>query len=98
MSPMVALRSAALVVAQADGVPVGQVLHPGGFGRPAQRRRHLAAYLAHVALGVPKKRLASAFGITPRAVRQGLSHIEDQRDCPAADARISQLEDLLCAT
>jgi chromosomal replication initiation ATPase DnaA len=54
--------------------------------------RQLAIYLAHVALGHDLTRLASAFGRDRATIRHALRRIEDDRDRPGFDRRVSRLE------
>lgn len=57
--------------------------------------RHLAIYLAHVALGHDLSRLSSAFGRDRATVRHALRRIEDWRDDPGFDRSLSELEAIL---
>lgn len=84
-------RDAAEVIASSDGVPVSQILRP--TGRAAKRLRHVAAYLVVTTAGVPTNRLSRAVGVSRCAIRHGLAAVEDMRDAPEIDARLSRLED-----
>lgn len=57
--------------------------------------RQLAIYLAHVALGHDLSRLSSVFGRDRATLRHALRRIEDWRDDPGFDRRLSQLEAIL---
>jgi chromosomal replication initiation ATPase DnaA len=57
--------------------------------------RHLAIYLAHVALGHDLTCLASAFGRDRATIRHALRRIEDRRDDPGFDRRVARLEAIL---
>jgi chromosomal replication initiation ATPase DnaA len=57
--------------------------------------RQLAIYLAHVALGHDLSRLSLAFGRDRATIRHALRRVEDDRDDPAYDRRVSRLEAIL---
>ncbi|MBP1853293.1 transposase [Rhizobium halophytocola] len=64
-----------------------------GKGRRAKTRtRHIAIYVAHVALGIGQQQLADAFGRDRSTVSYGCAVIEDRRDDPAFDGFIGLLE------
>lgn len=96
MSPRLAYRRAAAVVAREHGLPVAQVLHPKG--RAARQARHAAAYLAHVRHGLSTYQLAAVAGVTRRALRVALAACEDARDNPDIDRRLTTLEERLTCT
>lgn len=57
--------------------------------------RQLAIYLAHVALGHDLSRLSLAFGRDRATIRHALRRVEDDRDDPDFDRRVSRLEAIL---
>jgi chromosomal replication initiation ATPase DnaA len=65
-----------------------------GAARVADARQ-LAIYLAHVALGHDLSHLALAFGRDRATIRHALRRIEDRRDDPGFDRRVSRLEAIL---
>jgi|GEM_PF-2632714 len=54
--------------------------------------RHVAIYLSHVTLGLPHSRVAEAFRRHRTSVIYACARIEDRRDDPRFDNRLSQLE------
>lgn len=70
-------------------------------GRPSRRELALArrtvVYLAVVASGVSRRRVAMAVGVGETAVRNALRAIEDLRDDPVFDAWIETLSEQVAA-
>jgi hypothetical protein len=66
-----------------------------------RRRLWIASYLAHVATGQPIKGprgIAIAAKFSSRRVRDMIQRVEEMREDPAIDRRVSELEEaLLCA-
>lgn len=94
-----ALQVAAEVVAEAHGYAADAVLAPERVPagsvptrRELRGKRHLAAYLANVGLGVPLAHVASAVGIDRAAIRRGFHRIEDGREDGRADRHLTRLE------
>lgn len=54
--------------------------------------RRVAVYLTHVGFGLSMDRVAAAFGRTRTAVGWACNLVEDARDDPGFDARVSALE------
>jgi chromosomal replication initiation ATPase DnaA len=83
------------LVAWAEAVPVDALLQPSRGDQPIADARHLAIYLAHVMIGVDMTRLGRSFGRDRASVRHALRRIEQRRDEPLFDARVSALETIL---
>ncbi len=64
---------------------------------PALLARHVAMYLAHVALEMSLARIAAALGQDRSTVAHACHRIEDRRDEAAFDAWISALEETVRA-
>lgn len=92
MSPRRAYRRAAAVVARAHGLPVAQVLHPKG--RTARAARMRAVYLTVIS-GVSARAVARHCAVPWTTVRRHLRLVEDARDNPDIDRRLSTLEERL---
>lgn len=60
--------------------------------QPVTRARQLAIYLAHITLSWPLARVAYAFGRDRTTAGNAVRIIEDLRDDPVMDARLSTLE------
>lgn len=65
-------------------LPVGQAA--------AQRSEAVALYLAHTALGVPLRRLATATGRAPSTVLRAVRRVEARRDDPLWDEILAEIE------
>lgn len=63
--------------------------------RRVARARHVAIYLAHVALGLPLAEVAAEFSRDRTTAGYACRVVEDARDDPAFDAAVAELE--LCA-
>ena len=88
-------RAAALVtsvVAFATGVPAREIASPTRARAPAALARQIAMYLAHVVHGWPMSRVAVAFGRDRTTASHACHRIEDMRDDPTFDARLSAME------
>lgn len=68
---------------------------PRRTGQPC--RAQTIYYLAVVEGGLSIKSVARAGGTCRSQVRRGLAEIEDQRDCPRADAAIAALSEGIAA-
>jgi chromosomal replication initiation ATPase DnaA len=80
-------------MAAADqGVAVETVLASGRGRAPVARARQLAIYLAHVGFGHGLRRCAAMFGRDRTTARHAVRCVEDWRDDPHVDDRISELE------
>lgn len=88
-------QRAAQIVARIDRVPLAAILE--ARRRVDRRRRHLAAYLAHVGAGQPLKQVAREAGLAPSSLREAVGKLEDRRDDPAFDAWLGNLERRIAA-
>lgn len=75
---------------------------PGGICAVSQKRseahaRHLCWYLMHTSLGMRQADIGQWFSVDRRAVAYGIARIEDQREDPAFDVRLSEMEWVLAA-
>jgi chromosomal replication initiation ATPase DnaA len=61
----------------------------------ASRARQIAMYVAHVVFGVGLTACGRAFGHDPSTVSYACHRIEDERDDPAFDRRLADLERLI---
>ena len=57
--------------------------------------RHLCWYLMHTCQGMRQSDIAAWFDVDRRAVAWGVSRVEDRRDDPDFDARLTAIEDKL---
>lgn len=89
------LKVVVALVAWAEAVPLDALFRPTRSDAPAADARHLALYLAHVMLGLDMTRLGAAFGRDRASVRHALRRIEQRRDDPLFDAKVSALELIL---
>lgn len=64
----------------------------------AVRARQAAMYLTHVAFDLSVSQVAAAFGRDRTTVAAACARVEEWRDDPAVDARLSALEDCLRLT
>ena len=91
----VRLRVIVALVAWAESVAVDALFQPSRGDQPVADARHLAIYLAHVLMGIDMTRLGRTFGRDRASVRHALRRIEQRRDEPLFDARVSALESIL---
>jgi chromosomal replication initiation ATPase DnaA len=80
------------LVALAADLPVRDIIAPNRGSVAGTRARQLAIYLAHVALSWPLGRVALAFNRDRTTAGHAVRRVEDLRDDPALDARLSELE------
>lgn len=83
------------LAAWAEGVAPERLVQPTRGGADAVEARHLAIYLAHVTLGLDLNRLSRAFRRDRASLRHALRRVEDLRDDPIFDRRLSGLETVL---
>ncbi len=93
MTPRLAYRRAAAIAAREHELSLMRVLRPKG--RDARRARHQAIYIAHVMMGVSQRQVACAAGLALRAVQKAVGTLEDARDNPDIDRRLTTLEERL---
>lgn len=97
LAPCPAGRQPCLVVARlaatATGLPLDNVLHPRRLDRRSASARALAMYLAHVGLGLPMTRVASAFGRHRSTVAHACRRIEERREVAGWDRQVAVLEE-----
>ncbi|MFZ5668720.1 MAG: chromosomal replication initiator DnaA [Pseudomonadota bacterium] len=72
--------------------PAREIAAPGRTGMLAAHGRNLAIYLSHVALSWPLSRVATNFGRDRTTVSRAVHAVEDLRDDPAFDARLTEME------
>ena len=80
------------LVALAADLPAREIAARTRSSQAATRARQVAIYLAHVTLSWPLARAAFAFGRDRTTAGNAVRTIEDLRDDPGMDARISELE------
>lgn len=80
------------LVALAADLPAREIAARTRSSQAATRARQVAIYLAHVTLSWPLARAAFAFGRDRTTAGNAVRTIEDLRDDPDMDARISELE------
>lgn len=94
-------RLAAELAAAETGQPVEAVLSRvpgvGPGGRRFAAARALAMYLAHVRLGLPMRRVAAGFSRHPSTVAHACQRVEERREAPEWDRRITRLEEAAVA-
>jgi len=95
MSPQIAYRRAAAVVARAYGCSICEIEQPRGRAR--RQARLVAAYLAVTASNQSIRSVARVVGVDHRAIGRGMARIEDRRDVASEDFRLAQLEDAIHA-
>jgi chromosomal replication initiation ATPase DnaA len=81
------------LVALATDTPAREIGSRGRSTATAARARHMAIYLAHIALSWPLSRVATAFSRDRTTVSHAVHVIEDLRDDPDFDDRLTRLED-----
>lgn len=79
-------------VAGAFAVPVGELGRPTRCRAPVAFGRQVAMYLAHVALGLTLTDVGRLFGRDRTTAAHACRVVEDRRDDPATDARLSTVE------
>ncbi len=85
-------RFAARLSAGCFGVSPAEIAAPTRGSRRVTRARHLAIYLAHVSFGLPLTMVATSFARDRSTAAYACRKIEDQRDAPAFDAALNDLE------
>lgn len=85
------------LVAAISGTSLETLVNIGRGSRRVCGARHLAMYLAHVAVGRQYLQVARLFGRDRTTVMWACALIEDRREDPAFDAHVSTLERLLNA-
>lgn len=80
------------LVALAADLPAREIAGRTRTSQAATRARQVAIYLAHVTLSWPLARAAFAFGRDRTTASTAVRTIEDLRDDPGMDARITELE------
>ncbi|QCK86571.1 chromosomal replication initiator DnaA [Phreatobacter aquaticus] len=93
--PDARLRVIVALVAWAESVAVDALFQPSRGDQPVADARHLAIYLAHVMIGIDMTRLGRTFGRDRASVRHALRRIEQRRDEPLFNARVSAMETIL---
>lgn len=90
-------RSLATLLAVEAGADPRQVLDAPEQGGKCQAStlRQRAIYLTVMCLDVPLSQAAKAAGVSKQAVSKALRRIEDQRDDPDFDGKLTRLENLL---
>jgi chromosomal replication initiation ATPase DnaA len=73
-------------------VPLADITARSRRSRRASRARHVAIYLAHVALGLPLGAVAADFRRDRTTAEYACRVVEDARDDPAFDAALAGLE------
>jgi chromosomal replication initiation ATPase DnaA len=73
-------------------VPLSHLKSRHRGSQVSTRARHVAIYLAHVALGLKLAEVGNAFRRDRTTVAYACARIEDARDDPAFDATLSCLE------
>lgn len=86
-----------VVVAHTFGIPVADLsTHRRGDDYTCFAR-HVAMYLTHVTYGLTIGEVAEAFGRERSSASYACHRIEDLRDDPRVDRRLTQLENLIRA-
>ena len=83
---------AALVTAEAIGVPSSQIMSSNRAKATTVRARQLAMYLAHVVGQMTLGQVSSEFGRDRTTVGYSCHAIEDRRDSPMFDKQIEEME------
>lgn len=86
---------AVALAAWVAGVDSGALMRDTRGKAQVAAARHLAIYLSHVALGRDLTRLSRAFRRDRASLRHAIRRIEDERDDPAFDQRLSRIEAIL---
>lgn len=84
-------------VAVVWGVEAQELKAPTRGEHDVALARQVAMYMAHVALGISLKQVAKNFGRDRATARHACRVIEDLRDEPDFDARVSGIESALSA-
>lgn len=93
--PAATFLRAAAVVANDVGLGVDEIISPRGW--PAKRARQTAIYLTVVACNVARMQVARVAGVRLWTVQSALARLEDARDDPGVDRRLTQLEEVMAA-
>lgn len=87
---------AAAEVAGEFRMPARCVLNPAeqrqSLFRPAHEARAVVAYVVHTAFGVSMRKVAKALDVHHSRVVRHTAAIEDRRDDPVFDTRLSRIE------
>jgi len=83
---------AALAVAGAFEVPLGELHASTRRDRPVAFARQVAMYLAHVSFGLTYTAIGHAFGRDRTTAAHACRLVEERRDDPAAEALLTSLE------
>lgn len=75
-------------------VPVAEINRRNRSPAPTCQARHVAMYLAHVAMRVSLSAIAEEFGRDRTSVAHAVRRIEDRRDDAGFDALLTRLERL----
>ena len=89
------VRGAVEALAGLDPKPVRHLI--GATPRGLQRRRQIAMYLAHTALGIRAGDVARLFGRDSTTVYHAFRQVEDLRDDPSVDGLLDAVETVLVA-
>ncbi|HEX5778376.1 MAG TPA: helix-turn-helix domain-containing protein [Xanthobacteraceae bacterium] len=73
-------------------VPLAQLRTRRRGSQQSTRARHVAIYLAHVALGMKLAEIGAAFRRDRTTAGYACARVEDARDDPAFDAALTSLE------
>ncbi len=84
---------AAMLAAEAVGVPVDVVIRSRRRDRRCTSARALAMYLAHVGLGLPMTRVAAGFSRHRSTVSHACRKIEERREVAGWDCWVAALEE-----
>ena len=82
----------ACLVAEAHGVTVQELFHHSRSRAPIAATRQLAMYLMHVVLGRSLTEVGAFYGRDRTTVSYACGLVEDQRDLPAFEAEVCELE------
>ena len=80
------------LVGLATDMPARDILARSRSTQAATRARQMAIYLAHVTLSWPLARVAQAFGRDRTTASHAVRAVEDLRDDPLLDARLTEME------
>ena len=83
------------VVAHVYGVPVDELRAGTRCGARTAFARQVAMYLAHITYGLTLGEIGIAFGRDRSTASHACHRIEDLRDDPGLDKRLTRLEDML---
>ena len=90
--PVARCHIAARLAATHYEVPVAQLRTRRRGSQRSTRARHVAIYLAHVALGMKLAEIGDAFRRDRTTAGYACARVEDARDDPAFDAALASLE------